>query len=83
MSTWNISLNDAMCSIIRDSKDYTWRCDCEAEGCCGTLSEARAEAKRHLKNHPATEPTEVFIDEYDHGEGELTGRYFKLNNLKK
>jgi hypothetical protein len=60
--------------------DYTWRCDCEAEGHSLKLATSRHEAKEHLKlAHPTTKMT-VFIDEYDLSEAELSDRWWKIRN---
>jgi hypothetical protein len=60
--------------------DYTWRCDCEAEGHTLSLKQSRREAKEHLKvAHPDTKQT-VFIDEYDLSEGKLSDRWWKVRN---
>lgn len=61
---------------IPQKADYTWRCDCEAEGESNTLSEAKKEARQHKQ--VCDKVTEgVFIDEYDLELGELSGRYWK------
>lgn len=63
--------------------DYSWRCDCDgAEGNCRTLREARQEAKKHLKEctyqREDGKPLEVFIDEYDLSEAEMSDRWWKV-----
>ena len=55
-------------------KDYTWRCDCEAERSAQKLSIAKQEAKEHVKTCGKT----VLIDEYDHNKGELSDKYWKI-----
>lgn len=59
--------------------DYTWRCDCGAEGHGLNLADMRREAKEHLKAHPTTKMT-VFIDEYDLSAAELSDRWWKVRN---
>ena len=47
--------------------------------CVPTLNEARKEARKHLKIHTDKTPNwEVFIDQYDLIEGELSGKYWKV-----
>lgn len=59
--------------------DYTWRCDCDAEGSTNTLAEARKEARKHLRTHTDKTPNwSVFIDQYDLEAGELSGKYWKI-----
>jgi hypothetical protein len=59
--------------------DYTWRCDCEAEGHTKTLGESRKEARTHLRTHADKTPNwAVFIDQYDLDAGELSGKYYKI-----
>lgn len=59
--------------------DYTWRCDCDAEGSTITLAEARKESRLHLKNHTDKTPNwKIFIDQYNKEEGELSGKYWEV-----
>lgn len=59
--------------------DYSWRCDCNAEGSTQTLNESRREARAHLKTHYDKTPNwTVIVDQYDLREGELSGKYWKI-----
>lgn len=59
--------------------DYTWRCDCDAEGAADSLTDARRSARKHLKDHTDKTPNwTVFIDQYDLEAGELSGKYWKV-----
>lgn len=61
-----------------DMKDYTWRCDCEAEGLEQYLVNANRSARYHLENECELEKPTAFIDQYDKEAGELSGKYWKI-----
>ena len=59
-------------------KDYTISHPCGLEKICPTKRQARKEAKAHF-NKCENKTDEVFIDEYDHELGEMTGNYSKVS----
>lgn len=59
--------------------DYTWRCDCEAEGTEQHLLNAGRSARYHLANECELPDPTVFIDRYSYEDGELDGWYTKVN----
>ena len=61
--------------------DYSLLCDCGYEQHrINTLTEARKEARKHLNvSHPKTIQYNVFIDQLE-VDGELTDRYWMVNN---
>jgi hypothetical protein len=59
--------------------DYTWSCDCGTGGSTAYLNEARKDVRKHLKSHTDKTPNwEAYIDQYDLGAGELSGKYYKI-----
>jgi hypothetical protein len=58
--------------------DYTWRCDCEAEGTEQYLLNAGRSARYHLNNECELKDPTVFIDQYDKRAGELSDRWWKV-----
>lgn len=60
--------------------DYTATCDCgQYETLSTTLNESKKGAREHLKNHNDKTPNwKIYIDQYDHKDGELSGKYWTI-----